>query len=97
MFSYHSYYQDTNSNKYSLPSNLEWQLAVIEVGMFKGGGRLTRVIIRNTDENYFLYSTGDSIYDFQVECSNNLLTIYCEELELIGSGLYVYFFQVILN
>ena len=97
MFSYHSYCQDTNSNKYSLPSNLEWQLAVIEVGMFKGGGRLTRVIIRNTDENYFLYSTGDSIYDFQVECSNNLLTIYCEELELIGSGLYVYFFQVILN
>lgn len=97
MFSYHSYYQDINSNKYSLPSNLKWRLAVIEVGMFKEGGRLTRVIIRNIDENYFLYSAGGSIYDFQVECSNNILTIHCTELESIGTGLYVHFFQVILN
>ena len=65
--------------------------------MFKEGGRLTRVIIRNIDENYFLYSAGGSIYDFQVECSNNILTIHCTELESIGTGLYVHFFQVILN
>lgn len=95
MFSYHSYYQDINSNKYSLPSNLKWQLAVIDIGMIKQGGRLTRVIIRNSNENYFLYSTGTSIYNFQVVCSDNLLTIYCEELESKGSGLYVHFLQIL--